>query len=64
MYEYSATLSSDCTSGCVTAWIVAAWWLPMWVVLMALAVWIAKVYPAIRAIHAGFQNVPHGVEPA
>ena len=48
----------------VTAWIVAAWWLPMWVVLIALAAWIAKVYPAIRAIHAGFQNVPNGVEPA
>lgn len=47
----------------VAAWGLALWWLPAWVVLLAFAAWVAKIYPAIRAIHVGFQNVPRDAEP-
>lgn len=50
--------------GFVAAWGVAAWWLPTWVVTIALGAWIVKVYPGIRAIHDGFQSVPQDAEPA
>ena len=48
----------------VAAWAVAAWWLPLWVVALTFAAWLAMVYPGIRAIHEGFQNVPPDAEPA
>ena len=49
--------------GFLGAWAVAAWLLPIWVVAIALGAWVVKVYPGIRAIHQGFQNVPPDAEP-
>ena len=49
--------------GFVAAWAVAAWLLPVWVVGVDFGAWVVTVYPGIRAIHHGFQNVPPDAEP-
>ena len=48
----------------VAAWIAAALVLPMWVVALAFAGWVAKVAPGIRRVNARFQNVGPDEEPA
>ncbi len=48
----------------VAAWILAALLLPMWVVALAFAGWVAKVVPGIRAVNRRFQNVGPEEEPA
>ena len=46
------------------AWIVAGFLLPLWVVALAFAGWVASVAPAIRRVHERFQNVGPHEEPA
>jgi hypothetical protein len=48
----------------VAAWIAAGLLLPIWVVVVAFAVWLAKVVPGIRLVNARFQNVGPDEEPA
>ena len=45
-------------------WIVAALFLPNWLVALAFAGWVAKVWPEIRTVNAVFQNVGPDEEPA
>jgi hypothetical protein len=46
------------------AWIAAGLLLPMWVVALAFAAWVAKVVPGIRRVNQRFQNVGPNEEPA
>ena len=48
----------------VAAWIGAALLLPLWLVALAFAGWVAKIWPGIRTVHARFQNVAPDEEPA
>jgi hypothetical protein len=48
----------------VAAWIAAGLLLPMWVVALAFAGWVAKVVPGIRLVNERFQNVGPNEEPA
>jgi hypothetical protein len=48
----------------VAAWIVAGLLLPMWVVALAFAAWLAKIVPGIRLVNRRFQNVGPDEEPA
>lgn len=49
--------------GFVAAWIAAAWFLPGSIVAIVFGAWAFKVWPGVRDIHAGFQNVRHDDEP-
>ena len=46
------------------AWIAASLLLPIWVVALLFAGWVAKVVPGIRLINERFQNVGPDEEPA
>jgi len=48
----------------VAAWIAARLLLPMGVVALAFAAWVAKVVPGIRRVNQRFQNVGPDEEPA
>lgn len=48
----------------ITAWIVAFAVLPLWLVSLALAAWVAKITPGVRRVNALFQNVGPDEEPA
>ena len=48
----------------VAAWIAAALLLPVWVVALAFAGWVAKIVPGVRMVNARFQNVGPEEEPA
>ena len=48
----------------VAAWIAAGLLLPMWVVALAFAGWVAKVVPGIRLVNERFQNIGPDEEPA
>jgi hypothetical protein len=48
----------------VAAWIAAGLLLPMWVVALAFAGWLAKIVPGIRLVNKRFQNVGPNEEPA
>lgn len=48
----------------VAAWIAAFMVLPTWIVVLALAGWVAKVTPAVRLIQDRFQTAGASEEPA
>ena len=48
----------------VAGWIAAGLLLPIWLVALAFAAWVAKVLPGIRIVNARFQNVGPDEEPA
>ena len=48
----------------IAAWIAAFAALPLWLVTLALAGWVAKITPGIRMVNARFQNVGPDQEPA
>jgi hypothetical protein len=48
----------------VAAWIAAFAYLPLWLVALALAGWVAKITPGVRMVNAQFQNVGPDEEPA
>jgi hypothetical protein len=48
----------------VAGWIAAGLLLPMWVVALTFAGWLAKVVPGIRLVNQRFQNVGPDEEPA
>lgn len=48
----------------IAAWIAAFAALPLWLVSLALAGWVAKITPGIRMVNARFQNVGPDQEPA
>lgn len=48
----------------VAAWIAAGLLLPMWVVALAFAGWLAKAVPGIRLLNQRFQNIGPDEEPA
>ena len=48
----------------VAAWIAAFAYLPLWLVSLALAGWVAKITPGVRMVNARFQNVGSNEEPA
>ena len=47
----------------VAAWVAAFMLLPLWVVALAFAGWVAKVIPGIRLVNERFQNVGPDEEP-
>jgi hypothetical protein len=50
-------------AGFAAGWIAAAVFLPLWVVAVAFAAWLAKVGPGIRLVNERFQNVRPDEEP-
>lgn len=48
----------------VAVWVAAGLLLPMWVVALAFAGWLAKIVPGIRLVNEQFQNVGPNEEPA
>ena len=50
-------------AGFVAAWVAAAWILPGLIVAVAFGAWALKVWPGVRDIHAGFQNIGRDAEP-
>lgn len=48
----------------IAAWIAAGFLLPVWVVALAFAAWVAKVAPGVRFVNEHFQNVGPNEEPA
>jgi hypothetical protein len=48
----------------VAAWIAAGLLLPMWVVALVFAGWVAKIVPGILLVNRRFQNVGPDEEPA
>lgn len=51
-------------AGFVAVWIAAGLLLPIWIVVLAFAGWVAKVAPGIRLVNDRFQNVEATEEPA
>ena len=47
----------------LVAWVAAFALLPTWIPALALALWIAKVWPGVRTVHRQFQNVGANEEP-